>query len=381
MDFYFPILDSAFHWVRASSLYSSAARQRQVSARTFFRDLENIGASIPVFNRSDINPFYLKLHSLCISSGVPYLADLDDLYWETPGFSQDPVLKGQERLAFLDTLVKHAAAVIASTSELKEKLGQRFPDKPLFLVDNSPPAWVAPRYGVLIANTDSFKMGREHIRWFADLLRLLFQHGLSIQLLGHNENLLDQCSDILVHSLPPTDYRSYLLTLATSNFRLGLIPVEHSSYADCKSAIKAIEFLSQRIPVIASDVAPYRRLSGLHGMKHFHVVPNTLESWRQAAEAEISRIPEAEREEGKEINLMLLAARDTQLRQWLSVADFLRDLLPAPETMHQVSAKMQKWSRRARSYESVKKVLRPIVAPVRTLWRKKVALLTEPEGY
>ncbi len=371
MDFYFPILDSAFHWVRASSLYSAAARQRQLSARTFFRDLEIIGASIPVFNRSDINPFYLKLHSLCLSAGVPYLADLDDLYWQTPDNSQDPVLKQPDRLTFLDELVLRAAAVLASTPELKDQLGQRFPGKPVFLVENSPPAWVAPRYGVLIANTDSFKLGHSQVRWFTELLRLLFQHGLSIQLLGHNQNLLDRCSDILVHSLPPMDYRSYLMTLASANFRLGLIPVEHSSHADCKSAIKAIEFLAQRIPVIASDVAPYRRLSGLCGKKHFHVVPNTLESWRQAVEAEIGQIPEVEREEGKEVNLMLLAARDTQLQQWLAVADFLRDLLPAPETMQQVEVKMQKWSRRARSYESIKKVFRPIVAPVRTLWGKK----------
>jgi hypothetical protein len=367
MDFYFPLLDTPFHWVRASSLYSPAARHRNLGVRTFFRDLEKIGASIPVFSRSDINPFYLRLHSLCLSAGVPYAVDFDDLYWDLPIFSTDPALYQPEYIEFLDGLVSRATIIIASTPELKEQLERRFPEMPVFLVENSPPASVAPRCGVLIANMDCFKMGDEIIRWFIDLLRLIFQHGLSIQLLGHNQNLLDQCSDILVHSLGPFGLSSYLLNLAQSSYRLGLIPVEHSSYADCKSAIKAYEFVSQRVFTVASDVAPYRRFAELHGTKHFRVVPNTFEAWKQAAEAEIFLIPEREREQGKRINSMLLAARENQLQQWLAVAEFFRDRQPDPEAMQRVSLKIQKWSRRVRSYEAVKKVLRPIAAPVRIL--------------
>jgi hypothetical protein len=371
MDFYFPILDSAFHWVRASSLYSAAAGQRRVSARTFFRDPEEVGTSIPVFNRSDINPFYLKLHSLCISAGVPYMADLDDLYWQTPGDSQDPVVRQPERIAFLDGLIEHSAAVLASTPELKDQLERRFPGKPVLLVENSPPAWVAPRYGVLIANTDMFKMGHSHVHWFIEILRLLFQQGLSIQLIGHNQNLIDKCSDILVHSLPLMDYRSYLTMLASSSFRIGLIPVEHSSHADCKSSIKVIEFLSQRIPVIASDVAPYRRLSGLPGMGHLRVVPNTLEAWRQAVESEVSRIPQPERDQGKEINAMLIAARDTQLAQWFVVSEFLRDRQPDPAAMRQVALGYRRAYRRIRRHELVRDALRPLLRPLRDLLRKR----------
>ena len=91
---------------------------------------------------------------------------------------------------------------------------------------------------------------------------------------------------------------SSLAILARSDFRLGLIPVEHSSYADCKSAIKAIEFISQRIPTVASDIAPYRRFAYLHGMSDFHVVPNTFEALKQAVETVILQIPEEERQKG-----------------------------------------------------------------------------------
>jgi len=234
-----------------------------------------------------------------------------------------------------------AAAITVSTPELKEQVEHRFPGKPVFLVENCLPAWVAPRSGALIANTDAFKMGDDQIGWFIDVLRLIFKHGLSIQLLGQNQNLLERCSDIIVHSLPVTDYASYLRHLAISPYRLGLIPVEHSSYADCKSAIKAIEFTSQRMPTVASDIAPYRRFAGQHGLSDFHVVPNTFEAWKQAVETVIPQIPEQERQKGKEINAMLKATRDTQLQQWLAVVDLLRDRRPDPVTMRRLSRKLR----------------------------------------
>ena len=91
---------------------------------------------------------------------------------------------------------------------------------------------------------------------------------------------------------------SSLAVLARSDFRLALLPVENSNYSDCKSAIKAIEFISQRIPTVASDIDPYRRFAGLHGISDFQVVPNTFEAWKQAVETVILQVPEEERQKG-----------------------------------------------------------------------------------
>ena len=361
MEFYFPLQDWMYHWVRSSSLYSPAARQRQITVRTMFRQ-EEIGASIPVFGRFETGFYSRKLQSLCLSAGVPYLMDLDDLIWELPDFSTALRIPPKYLLAFPESLMSGAAAITVSTHELKEHVEHRYPGKPVFLVENCMPAWVAPRHGALIANTDAFKMGDESIRWFIDLLRLIFEHGLSIQLLGDNQNLLDQCSDIVVHSLEVYG-RSYLLGLAQSNYRLGLIPVEHSSYADCKSAIKALDFVSQRIPTVASDIAPYRRFAGRHGMSDFHLVPNTFEAWKQAVETVILQIPEEERQKGKEINAMLKATRDTQFQQWLAVIEFLRDRRTDPATMRRLSRKL-------RHYGFAYRRFKPIFMPIRTLLQK-----------
>src|SRR5271157_300680 len=363
MEFYFPLEDRVYHWVRSSSLYSPAARQRQITVKTMFRQ-EEIGASVPVFDSLKTGFYFRKLHSLCLSAGVPYLVDLDDLIWDLPEFSVSSRIPPKYLLEFPESLMSGAAAITVSTPELKEQVEPRFPSKPVFLVENCLPAWVAPRSGVLIANTDAFKMGDGQIGWFIDLLRLIFQHGLSIQLLGHNQNLLEQCSDIVVHSLPVMDYGSYLRNLAIAHYRLGLIPVEHSSYADCKSAIKAIEFVAQRMPTVASDIAPYRRFAGLTGIRDFHVVPNTFEAWKQAVETVILKIPEEERQQGKEINAMLKATRDTQWQQWLAVIDFLRDRRPAPATMRRLSQTL-------RPYDFVYRNFQPIFKPIRLMLQNR----------
>jgi hypothetical protein len=363
MEFYFPVRDRVFHWVRNGSLYSPAARQRQITVRTMFRQ-EDIGLGIPVFDRFETGFYIRKLHSLCLSAGVPYLVDLDDLFWGLPEFTGSSRTPPWYLLAFPESLISGTAAITVSTPELKEQVEHRFPGKPVFLVENCLPAWIAPRSGVLIANTDAFKMGDDQIGWFINLLRLIFQHGLSIQLLGENQNLLERCSDIVVHSLPAMDYGSYLRNLAVAHFRLGLIPVEHSRYADCKSAIKAIEFISQRIPTVASDIAPYRRFAGLHGISDFQVVPNTFETWKQAVETVILQIPEEERQQGKEINAMLKATRDTQLQQWLAVIEFLRDRRPDPATMRRLS-------RTLRPYGFAYRRFRPIFMPIRNMLQKR----------
>ena len=70
MEFYFPLKDRMYHWVRSSSLYSPAARQRGITVKTMFRQ-EEIGASVPVFDRLETGFYFRKLHSLCLSAGVP----------------------------------------------------------------------------------------------------------------------------------------------------------------------------------------------------------------------------------------------------------------------------------------------------------------------
>src|SRR5271157_2787227 len=118
MEFYFPLQDKMYHWVRSSSLYSPAARQRGITVRTMFRQ-EEIRAGVPVFDRMETGFYFRKLHALCLSAGVPYLIDLDDLIWEMPGFSVSSRIPPKYLLEFPESLMSGAAAITVSTPELK----------------------------------------------------------------------------------------------------------------------------------------------------------------------------------------------------------------------------------------------------------------------
>ena len=118
MEFYFPLKDRVYHWVRNSSLYSPAARQREITVRTMFRH-EEIGAGVPVFDRVETGFYFRKLHSLCLSAGAPYLFDLDDLIWELPEFSVSFRIPPKYLLEFPESLMAGAAAITVSTPELQ----------------------------------------------------------------------------------------------------------------------------------------------------------------------------------------------------------------------------------------------------------------------
>ena len=70
MEFHFPVKGRAFHRVRSSSLYSPAARQRNITVKAMFRQ-EEIGVGIPVFDRWESGFYSGKLHSLCLSGRGP----------------------------------------------------------------------------------------------------------------------------------------------------------------------------------------------------------------------------------------------------------------------------------------------------------------------
>ncbi len=67
------------------------------------------------------------------------------------------------------------------------------------------------------------------------------------------------------------------------------------------------------------------------------MVPNSFDASKQAVETVIQKIPEEERQKGKEINAMLKATRDAQWQQWLAAIDLLRDRPPEPATMRRLS--------------------------------------------
>ena len=323
MKFFFAAFESAFYWVRANSLESELARSRGLHAEALFRERPSKDVSILVLNRFGFSNYFRLLHKLVVQFKVPYLVDVDDLYWELPKFSVDWAADDLQYRQFVDRLLAGALAITTSTVELKDALTGRFPGKPIFVVENCVPAWVVSGPSVIIANSDAFKMDRENCAWFADLMRELFAAGFAIQLIGGNRSLEEQAPEVYFHSLPSLSYRDYLKCLVQQPLAIGLIPVDRSSYADCKSAIKVMELLAARIPVIASNIAPYHRFKSEYPNLNLQVVENDPAAWREAVAQTVSGVSAELLDEGKAVNQILLETRLRQLVGWEAVAEFI----------------------------------------------------------
>ncbi len=310
--------DTPFFWVRAGALRTGAARARGLHISVAFESGYPGGGCLPLFNRFCYGRLYRLLVETAIKRGVPYLADIDDLYWELPDYSLDQAGGDKEYVTYLDFLLGNAATIVCSTDYLRGRIAERFPKVRTALVENSPPLWISPPGSILIANTDSVKLPPADIAWFAPLLRDFWDAGIGIQLLGENGALESGPLEFRCHVLPRLIYRDYHLHLSTHRYRLGLIPVEDSSYAAAKSAIKIFEFVNHGIPVIASDIEPHRRFVRDHPDCAVTLVPNTAADWSRAL-APYRTLSADEAPRGRAINATLHAASARQLEQWEEV--------------------------------------------------------------
>lgn len=306
---------NAFFWDRCSSLCSQTARRDGIEIRSIEDFSPPCGRFMPVFCRfSDLN--YARL---CRLLGIPYAADVDDLYWALPEYSSDPAAKDSQYLSAVDSLVRNAALVTTTTEELKINLVKRYPAARVMLIENAPPALYAPHPAAVIANTDNFKMNSQDLGWFPQVTQCLLDAGCAVQLIGKNDSLFQGEDEFLYHCAGPFAFLRYHRFLAERHFSLALIPVSASSYSDSKSAIKAMEFIARHIKVIASDILPYRRLKEQYPDLDLVLAPNRPEAWLREVQARLASIPADTLSAGRASARMLFEKRRLQYSQWRAV--------------------------------------------------------------
>lgn len=318
--------DNPFFWVRAGVLRGPAAAARGFCVETAFDGRYPGGYVFPVFNRFSYGRLYRVLLGVVKRSDLPYLADIDDLYWELPTYSADRAACDAAYLGYLDHLYGNAEVITCSTEYLRERLAVRFPTVKTVLVENAAPAWIAPPGALVIANTDNIKIGAAELAWFAPLLRRCWDDGIGIQLLGENRALSTPELECRAHSLPRLEYLDYHTHLSTHRFRAGLVPVEQSPYADAKSPIKILEFINHGIPVVASDTEPHRRFVAAHPGCDVTLVENTAAAWSAALARYTGAMSAEERERGRRVNTVLCDTQVRQLGQWEDAVAALPDV-------------------------------------------------------
>ncbi len=353
LGLYFLFFDSPFYWVRASAL---SRLEDRVEVRKLFKAEKAAARTVFVFSRFGTTLLYRLYHKLCLLLGVPYIVDVDDLFWDLPAFSVDAA-RDPNYVRFMDRLIEGASLVTTSCAALQIKLKQRYPSTPSLVVENCPPLWFAPQGAVLVANSDAFKMQDSQVQWFAGLLDELVKRGHSVQLLGNNAALERACRDTLLYACPYLRYSEYLRLLAQGGFRVGLLPVDGSTYADCKSAVKAIEFSTHGMAVIASAIEPYREFKSRYPGADIRLVPNEYAEWKSAVDAVLADVPCAELEQGIRTNELLIDARARQEQGWQAVLEFFEQ-----QSVPEQKGMLVSWF--MRTYTKIRDLLR---APSRLL--------------
>jgi hypothetical protein len=323
-DLYFFSYDSAFYWVRCSTLESLTANKSGFSISKVTQVHKVNTGTILVFNRFSISLFYRLAYKFAKFLKIPYIVDIDDLFWELPGFSSDLAADSKIYISQLDDLLKGANVITTTNEFLKGELEKRYQRKTI-IVPNARTSWYAPKGGVIIANTDSFKMNEDEKSWFNDILKDLAKTGIAVQFLGNNEAVLEGI-EFDTYSLPQMAYSSYLSFLANSGFKVGIIPVSDSNYADAKSDIKIQEFLAAGSAVFASDIRPYREYSKRFPNTGINLIRNNEQEWRKAA-AEIKSICDDAAMRAAVIAESTL--RKAQFNAWLEVVDAVKTAFPA----------------------------------------------------
>jgi hypothetical protein len=344
--------------VRACATQTGTAQRAGVCMTAEFREAYPGGAAIPLFNRFCFGPYYRRILNLCRTEQIPFLVDIDDLFWELPTYSSDQARHDDAYIRHLERLCGSAWGLIASTPYLRQRLQERFPGKPVFPVENSLPAWQTTTDAALIANTDALKLSRDDTVWFAKVVFALWNAGVGIQLIGENDALTDSWLEPYTHGLARLPYNEYLMRLNAGKYCLGLIPVERSPYADAKSPVKLIEFVSSGIPVIASDTAPHRQFLRDHPALPVTLVDNTEPSWQRAIASFIATRTPEQILAGQRVNHLLHDARSRQLTQWRDVYQNL----PADPGLSRKTARLRRYCQRRRCLDLLRSYLAPVLA-------------------
>lgn len=109
----------------------------------------------------------------------------------------------------------------------------------------------------------------------------------------------------------PVEFELYPRTLAGLNLDLAVAPLAHNRFNRCKSDLKLIEYGALGIPVVCTDIDPYRDAPVTR-------VRNTRHAWLQAIRERIHDLDAAARD-GDELRRWVFEQRmlDQHLDQWL----------------------------------------------------------------
>lgn len=223
------------------------------------RDIDVDWADVIVIQRES-SPSLIRKIRQWRGEGKAVVFDIDDLLLEVPSF-----LESHAHYRDIRTLIKEALRqtnhVTTTTERLATVLRQHTPF--VSVTPNSSQHWGRsvqhfPKSDasvkLLIASSDTVRLD-----FVAPaLVRVLADKDLCIEILaiGNTVDFLKKAG-IPVTGVPLLSYPQFLDFISRQNNSIGIIPLDDSTFSNCKSPIKYLDYACCGIPSICSNVAPY----------------------------------------------------------------------------------------------------------------------------
>ena len=232
-------------------------------------------------------PRALHLQQRMRARGGAVVYDIDDLLTEVPAHISNQAAV-QQRVAVLRQCLSNADSVSVSTARLGHALGLSA-DRFVVVPNHAWPLGEAalptprsePRVTLLLASSDQLAC-----EFLLPALRGLNSWaGVRIVAVGPPAQAFLHAG-IVVQPEPLMPRERFIAFARSLPNVLGVIPLEDSRFAACKSAVKWFDYAEAGIPTLCSNVSPYADVvtDGVDG----GLVDNESQAWGQALQAAIA---------------------------------------------------------------------------------------------
>jgi len=204
----------------------------------------------------------------------PMVTELDDWIWDLPGYNvaSNPFRPNSEPEWVCSEQLKLSDAFVVSTSFIKEKLAERFPDKPCYLVpncmdfkiwDNLKPVPIAERYAkkdgmIRIGYTGCGNHDGDMEIVKRPILKLLEEFPNVEFLTSHpfacwndvtHERFINLNRWVAIDRFPNE--------MAGWGLDIGIAPLRDNNFNRAKSNLRWLEFSAAKLPTVMSRVRPF----------------------------------------------------------------------------------------------------------------------------
>jgi GT2 family glycosyltransferase/glycosyltransferase involved in cell wall biosynthesis len=240
-----------------------------------------------------------QLVNFCTSNGIKLVYEVDDDLFEigSSGSSHPEAEKYAQWIRGARILALNADLVTVSSNNLKEKLSnmnQNIHVLPNALDEQTWQVGSVPistgssaeeQIGILYMGTKTHNQDLEIIKDALSLINKKYQNRVRFDIVGVSAEVADGKMFHVIDIPPETgEYPEFVRWMLknASSWTIGLAPLAQTSFNECKSYIKYLDYSATGLVSICSNIAPYQEV--ITNWQNGVLVDNSTDAWYDALE-------------------------------------------------------------------------------------------------